>query len=231
MMPLLLNGLLAAVPAAVILFGLFRSDRGRREPPLLLIKTFLLGFLAVIPAFFLETLLDAASRFVLPVPPVPSLVAAAVRAFLVIALVEEAAKLLVIRWYLSPQHEFEEVSEGMIYTVTAGMGFALFENLLYGLVSPRILVLRALTAVPLHALTAGILGYSAGISRFEGRDRTPSGLTGAVLLHGSYNMLLFAGSWVSFLVFPLLAAAWAVVNGLYRHAGGSDDASGGPRRR
>jgi RsiW-degrading membrane proteinase PrsW (M82 family) len=53
-------------------------------------------------------------------------------------------------------------------------------------------IARAILAVPLHAISAGFMGYYAAIKRFD--DKGPGilgGLLIAILLHGTYDAAIF----------------------------------------
>ena len=69
------------------------------------------------------------------------------------------------------------------------------------------------TAVPMHAAFAVIMGYYIGLSKYyQGAARTEKSLKGlfyAVVLHGSYDFVLFQDDFplLGFLIFPLII--WA----------------------
>ena len=89
--------------------------------------------------------------------------------------------------------------DGIVYATRAGLGFALVENVMYLLGSGSYLAFigmffaRALLAVPMHAISAAVMGYFAGRKRFDG---TGIGLFGgfilAVLIHGIYDAGIFS---------------------------------------
>jgi len=220
MLYLVMNLLLAAIPSVALVIYFYRKDRQRREPPLLMWKVFVAGFLAVIPAALVEQLFSSVdSQISGPLKDI-------VRAFLIAGLVEEGTKLLVVRTFIYRRPEFDEVADGIVYTITAGLGFAFFENLLYSFGSPEVLLMRGVTAVPLHAVSAGIMGYFIGRSKFGERRLFGRGLFFAVLIHGSYDWLLFAGSWFIVLVLPLLFVCLRILQRLYRKALAADRAEG-----
>src|SRR6185436_15512269 len=112
-------------------------------------------------------------------------------AFVVAAFVEEACKIYVVYRIVWRRPEFDERMDGIVYATRAGLGFALVENIMYlfGQVELSGFVvtwfLRALLAVPGHALWTGMMGYFAARRRF---DRVGPGIVGgyllAVFLHG-----------------------------------------------
>lgn len=209
---LIVNVALASVPSVLLVIYFYRRDSRKREPLSLIWKTFLLGFLSVIPAAGAEQLL------VVTLLPAASHYAIFVRAYLIAGLIEELAKFLVVYLFIYRRAEFDEVSDGIVYTITAGLGFAFFENILYSAGPTSVILLRGVTAVPLHAITAGILGYFIGRSRFLPRPHFLRGLLAAAFLHGTYDLLLFTESWLSFLVVPLILVGFRLLQLLWRHA-------------
>lgn len=209
---LLLNIALAVLPGLGLLLYFGRWDRRRPEPRGLLLFTFFLGFVAVLPAAVIESLVDPLG---LPFPPLLQL---AFRAFIVAGLVEEGTKLFVVRRFIMKRPAFDEIMDGIIYTITASMGFAFFENIFYSVGGPETLLVRGITAVPLHAAASGIMGYYIGLSRFGRPGAWKKGLGIGVLIHGFYDFFLFIGSWFSFLSLPLLIWGLGHLKTLHKRA-------------
>lgn len=134
--------------------------------------------------------------------------------------------------------------DGILYTAAASLGFAMLENVLY--VGTNIVtgIVRAFTAVPLHAIASGLMGYFVGRARFS-RDHAPlwivAGLALAVFIHGTYDWTLMSeGSFgvftsnggVALLEVIGQVAVWALVLRLARnHALKLDDTLLGPNAR
>ena len=213
------NILLAAVPSLILVRYFYRKDRRKPEPVGLVIRIFILGFFSVIPAVILELVLEATW------PNFRGVALNLFRAFVVAALVEESIKLGVVKLFVFNRREFDEVTDGIVYTITASLGFAFFENIMYGFGEPMVILIRAFTAVPLHAIASGIMGYYLGLSRFNDPSASGKGLLLAVLIHGFYDFFLFTGSFFSFLVLPLLVAAGIHLLRLYRRALSDDEAA------
>lgn len=220
MVLLAINVGLAVLPSLVLLWYFYRWDRARSEPRKLLLMTFFIGFIAVIPAALIEGLVDPFGA------PYPLLIRLLFRAFIVAGLVEEGIKLFVIQRFIMNRPAFDEIMDGIIYTITASMGFAFFENLFYSFGSPVTLIIRGLTAVPLHAVASGIMGYYIGLSKFGKPEAWKKGLLYAVLIHGFYDFFLFTGGLLSYFVFPLLI--WALRElGKYRRLALAADRNSG----
>ena len=214
------------VPALLLVRYYYRQDRARPEPKGLVVKVFLFGVLSALVAIPLEFL---ASQFQRAFDP-RSIAYPLFKAFVVAGLVEEYLKLTVVRLTAWRDPAFDEVMDGVVYTVVAGMGFACLENVLYvmGLGgSVATALARAFTAVPMHAVSSGLMGYSLGLSRFAAstgaaRALVTRGLLIAVAFHGLYDLLLFVspvwGAWTSLLVVPLVGLGFLALRGRIRAA-------------
>ncbi len=118
-----------------------------------------------------------------------------VKAFVIVALVEEFSKYIIVRYFAQVRREFNEPFDGIVYAVMVSMGFATLENILYvfqyGFSTG---VLRAFTAVPAHATFAILMGYFMGKAKFSKKNKVVLNLTGlllAVIFHGAYDFFLF----------------------------------------
>lgn len=156
--------------------------------------TFVLGALAVIPAMAaslgLQRLTGWSSQ-------TPNLLRAFAGALVIVGLVEEGWKFLVVRGYAWNRPEFDEPYDGSMYSITAALGFATLENILYVLTGGfGVGVMRAFLAVPAHAFDGVVMGYFLGEAKFAGTVRrshflSAVGLGLAVLAHGVYDFIVF----------------------------------------
>lgn len=207
LLPQVINFILALVPA-LILLGYFYKRDPRPEPKKTVTKAFLWGIAATLPALLIEMLFTS-----LTPTGLHPLASAAIRAFLIAALVEESCKMAMINKFIYPRPEFDEVNDGIIYTMAAGLGFAFLENILYSMNSDHswsLLLMRGVSSVPLHGLASGLMGYYIGKSKFAQKDYRMIGLLWAVFYHGLYDFFLFTGTALAWLVIPLLLV-------LYKH--------------
>lgn len=103
------------------------------------------------------------------------------------ALVEEAAKFIAVYIIVSKSKFFDEWVDGMVYMITAGLGFAALENVL-NLIGTDFIVqvtlIRGIGATLLHALSSGLVGF------YWMRKRLIEGLFFATILHGVFNFLI-----------------------------------------
>jgi RsiW-degrading membrane proteinase PrsW (M82 family) len=191
-MHLLLLALAGALPALVAMWYFDRLDAQRPEPVWSKRKVMIAGILSVIPCIGIELALMQAQ---------PSSLWGGIlwQAFVVAGLTEELAKVACLKWVIWRRPEFDERLDGIVYGTRAGLGFALIENILYLSQTSTtghfvgMFIGRALLAIPLHAITAGVMGYYAARRRF---DQVGPGIWGgcaiAVLIHGVYDAAVFA---------------------------------------
>lgn len=187
------------LPAIVAMLYFDWLDRKRPEPWGLRYAVTFLGMLSVIPTLVVGHLVDRALGDA--VPPEGSYAGAAYMAFGIAAGIEEACKITAIFLVVWRSRAFDERMDGIVYGARAGLGFALVENCLYiymAVIQEQwviVWILRALLAVPGHAVWSGIMGYCAARSKF---DRAGPGIVGgyllAVLLHGAYDFVIFVGT-------------------------------------
>jgi RsiW-degrading membrane proteinase PrsW (M82 family) len=214
----------AALPSLILIIWFYRLDHKRPEPVGLVGKTVLLGFLATIPAIFIEMIVD------LPAGYLPRLPAIAWTAFVTAALVEEGIKYFILKRWVFRQSAFDEIMDGIVYAVCLSLGFAFAENLMYGLGDGMALVLRAFTAVPLHATATGIMGYWFGMAKRNPDLAVPMmrrGFIAAVLVHGLYDFFLFTGTILALGALVVLAVSFRYLMTLVQRARLADDQSEG----
>jgi hypothetical protein len=123
----LLSFALAVIPTLFLVRYYYRQDRARPEPKGLVVKVFLFGVLSALVAIPLELLVGQLQRAFDP----GSIGYALFKAFVVAGLIEEYLKLSVVRLTAYRARAFDEVMDGVVYTVVAGLGFACLENVLY----------------------------------------------------------------------------------------------------
>ena len=195
---MLLLILLSFVPGLIWLWYFYRQDP-RPEPVSLIGKTFLWGAFFVLPTAAVESLYSHYFS------QAPNPLVLFLMITLGVGLVEEAAKFGAVWAGALHSQAFDEPVDGIIYAVTAALGFAALENLLYGLrFGVGVVPARALITLLAHASFSGIWGASLTRGRF---GRTSWGALGiAAFLHGAYYFILARGLPQFWAVFLLLAS-------------------------
>jgi len=187
---------LATLPSLVWLLFYLRKDK-HPEPNSMVIKVFTLGILSAFAAVILEKFFIAGlEKF--PFRSLFPLVIITGMAF-----IEELSKYAVVRLSIFKNPNFDEPIDAMIYMIIAGLGFAAAENgflvnTLYNLnVSFEntlgLIFGRFISAVFLHALCSGIIGFFLAYSLLLKEKRWSfvfSGILLATGLHGFYNYII-----------------------------------------
>ena len=171
---LLINSLAALLPAFFLLRYIYRQDQVEKEPPRLLFQLFLRGCLAALCALAVELV---ASQLLDGLVSSERSVYLYLEAFLVIAAVEEGAKLLFLHGRVWNERHFNYRFDGIVYSVFVSLGFAALENIFYVFGSGLSVALpRALLAVPAfaieHNLMAACFGRNACPFRLNNGERT-----------------------------------------------------------
>jgi len=131
--------------------------------------------------------------------------------FIAVALVEEAAKLTVVRFFLGKSPLSLSVTKTMKLSAAAAIGFAAGENILYltGTAEPfPLMILRGLTALPLHALCGALMGFYMARNRIWEKGFSRLSLLLPLCLHGLYNSLIRLTSLWPVLILPLLGGVF-----------------------
>ncbi|MBA2499213.1 MAG: GNAT family N-acetyltransferase [Chitinophagaceae bacterium] len=178
---------LSVAPGLAICFYIFHKDIYNREPKITLLISFILGMLAIIPAYLLESVL------------IPffgnSILATAIVAYGIVGLSEELFKFLVVRYYCYSRKSFDEPLDGIIYAVVVSMGFATVENIGYVMQHGySVAIARMFLAIPAHATFGVMMGYFIGKAKFNPSKQNSYFLQGifwAVFFHGTYDLFLF----------------------------------------
>lgn len=177
----------AVLPSILLLRYFYKKDL-YPEPGSVIALTFFLGILTVIPVLIVA----------LPmvyINPFKGMVfrSAVYTAFFTAAIPEEFFKFRVLMRYSVKHKSFNEPMDGIVYGVTASLGFATLENIMYVVQGNwTVAVLRALTSVPGHASWGAIMGFFIGQAAFDKKHRKSMylGLFTAILLHGLYDLPL-----------------------------------------
>ena len=148
-------------------------------------------------------------------------------AFILAGLVEETAKYVavlvvlrrtVLRATVRSSGPAADARDALVYGMVAGVGFAFVESTIYLGEPPPVMILRAITAVPLHAATGAWIGSAVNLGRRAGSCAGPLGLAIAVVVHGVYDLMIAFGPPAAYASLALALLSLAVTAGLYRLA-------------
>jgi len=198
-------------PAAAFLLLILRMDRAEPEPLRAVMKIVALGGASAIVAAFVEAVLKK-----WPVFQAPGVAGAAITSFVLIATVEEACKLGVVLLFAWGMPSFNEENDGIVYTGAAAIGFAGLENIGYVITGGlSVAAARAFLSVPMHVLSAVIMGLFVGKAKFAENDGARvrlvlAGFLFAWMVHGLYDTLALSRSGLSLLLLPLVGGVAAL---------------------
>ncbi|MBN2378338.1 PrsW family intramembrane metalloprotease [candidate division WOR-3 bacterium] len=202
---------LALGPVVAIFFFFWAKDRYEREPLRRLLLTAAIGAAAAIPIVIVEALWGHTITDVSDL----TFNELVFMTFVEVGLTEEFFKMLAFLITAYWSRHMNEPYDGIMYAVSASLGFAAIENVLYvfgGGVGTGIL--RAITAIPGHAMFGLFIGYFAGRAKFaktSGFAKFLLIMIGFVIsssLHGLYDLIAFwsfvEGNLGFLFIFPLL---------------------------
>lgn len=181
---------LALAPVFIIALYFYIRDRYEKEPVKLLIKALIAGCIIVIPVLYV-------GRFLVYIEPrATSDFHAFYTAFVVAAFNEELFKYLAFILLIWNNKKFNEKFDGIIYAVFISLGFAMVENIMYVFQhGAAVGYIRAITAVPGHAIDGVAMGFHFGIAKFYTKKRKIQlfyAIAVPVILHGIYDFILFS---------------------------------------
>ncbi len=200
----------AILPAAIILYYVYKRDKFP-EPPRVVLVTLFLGFGITFPLMllipFAEGILEnldwdiESNNFYM--------------SFIRASFLEETMKFLILVYYCLHLDEFDEPMDALVYGVAASLGFAVFENWEYVMgaagesigYAKDVAFARAFSAVPMHALAGVFMGFFLMDAVFEKANRKLNlflALFFPVCFHGLYDLILFSNNisnwWIYILV-------------------------------
>lgn len=128
-------------------------------------------------------------------------------AFVGVALVEESCKYYFVHKYTYNNREFDYLFDMIVYATYVSLGFALLENLIY-VITGGIYVglLRAITAIPMHACTGVMMGHFLGEAKYNEINKKSAkknkilALLVPILMHGAYDYSALSGHTLVFII-------------------------------
>jgi RsiW-degrading membrane proteinase PrsW (M82 family) len=185
--------------AGLWLWLLYRYDKVEPESIKTLLYIGLLGgLLSVVPAsIFNDLFRHTAGIQDIPFEEYHTLGNTVLLAFsFFVGINEEICKAAAAVLLLRRHRAFNEPIDALIYSMTVALGFAAFENIFYALREGLdVLVVRSLTAVPLHMGLASFWGIGIAKAKYLKRGKYFNTVTPYVLaaaaIHGVYDYFVF----------------------------------------
>jgi len=203
----------ALIPSFFWLWIYRLQDKQQPEPRSLIARLFFAGILITVPAVFLEWVFIPSSFYQSYASSLLNLLALVI----LTAVIEEFLKFLVTKMICWKLCVFDQVIDGVIYSISVALGFALIENFLYFLpfvysnqnLSNFTLALpfqeiqtnfwaffflvffsRFIFTTLMHTLSSGAMGLYLSKARFDSKSSSKlmiKGLLWAIAFHSVFN--------------------------------------------
>lgn len=185
----------------------------------MLAKLFFFGVLSLIPAFILEI---AADTFIVKgvMAGFDPIIVALVENFICVALIEESCKYFFLKKGSWNHPAFDYCFDAIVYSVVVSLGFAAVENILYVFQhGAHVGILRAVTAVPGHAIFGIFMGHYYGMAKMQesagniaaSKSLLKKALFVPMLLHGFYDFTASMGNGIMTIVFYIFVIVLDVI--------------------
>lgn len=219
----------ALLPVVLILRYVYLLDKNEREPLGFVLKIVVLGAVFSIPCAAVERFMMS---LIASVYDPATIDYAWMENTVGVALVEEFSKWLVLMLFVWKNKNFDYRYDGVVYAVSASLGFAALENILYVIsYGTGVSIGRAIFAIPGHATFGVFMGY--WLSRAKNfwldskiirmRICKLFSLAIPMLIHGAYDFLLSEqvaelGGQTLFYIYVILLDffAWRVIKHEFR---------------
>ena len=219
----------ALLPVILILRYIYRLDKNEREPLSLVVIVMIIGAIFALPCGFVESFL---TKIFAAIYNTSTVKFAWIENTICVALVEELSKWLVIMVFVWKNHNFDYRYDGVVYAVSASLGFAALENVLYIIqFGTSVAIGRALFAIPGHTTFGVFMGFYMSLAKASLLAGNTRGLRRykllalviPMLIHGLYDFLLSDqadaagyGGWFFAFVILLDIIAWFVIKHEFR---------------
>jgi len=191
----------AIAPGLALLLYIYLKDKYETEPIGVVVKSFIIGALLVLPVMVIQYAFKAENIFQNPL----------MQAFILNGLLEEFLKWFIVIYTAYHHVAFTERYDGIVYTTAVSLGFATAENLFYiyayGI---HIALWRALLPVSSHGLFGIIMGYYIGYAKFTHKKKRwlAFAFLLTAVLHGVYDYFMsIETTWIYF-VLPFMIILW-----------------------
>ena len=197
--------ILAILPAVLITYYIYQKDFFPEDISEVII-TFLLGTSIILFLHLMIPLAESISSIFFS-----DIAKHAYFSFFRAATLEEVMKFSVVYFYCYKLTNFNEPMDAIVFSTAASLGFAAIENIDYVMtardenIAFDIAVLRAFSAIPLHAFCGVIMGLFLGLSIYSHKNNSRYlflSLAAPIFVHGLYNFMLSVG--IGFLIYILL---------------------------
>ena len=163
--------LLTILPSILLLMLILYSDRKSREPLLMILIYIFSSAFTISLSLLLDKLI--VKFHLINGDLFTSVNAYSVYRILMLAGVEEYAKLLILYLFLFKNKSFDDIYDGFVYSSIIALSFSLVETFMYVFTESTyqdmtsLAVLRNFTAIPLHVACGIVMGYFVSLEKFS----------------------------------------------------------------
>ena len=182
----------AILPSLLGVIIVYKSDK-KREPVKSIIYAFSLGIFFCIPATLLIVgllLMPLLGEFENPI------LNSLINSTFYSSIPEELFKYMALLYIWKNHKEFDEPADCIVYGTCVALGFAAVENIFYLIeYGDSVLLIRALSSVPMHAACGMLIGIELRKQRYEKSSSAiishMDAVVPAMTLHAVYNFFVF----------------------------------------
>ena len=189
--------LLTIVPSILLLMLILYSDRKSREPLLMILICIFSGAFTICVSLLLDKIILKAH--LIGGDLFTDVNSYSVYRILMLAGVEEYAKLLILYIFLYRNKDYDDIYDGFVYSSIIALSFSLVETFMYVFTESTyqdmtsLAVLRNFTAIPLHITCGIVMGYFISLEKFSKNKKKKftnmiCALFVPTMIHSVYNI-------------------------------------------
>ena len=159
------------LPSVLMLSLILYSDRKSREPLSMILICVLSGAFTICFSLIIDKLIVTLN--IVNASMFPSQNSYSVYRIMVLAGVEEYAKLLILHLFLYKNKAYDDIFDGFVYSSIIALSFSLIETVMYVFREQTfadmtsLAILRNFTSIPLHIVCGVVMGYFISLQKFS----------------------------------------------------------------
>ena len=163
--------ILTVVPSILLLMLILYSDRRSREPVLMILICLFSGAFTICLSLIIDKIIVKTHIFSGDLFTYAN--SYNVYRIMILAGVEEYAKLLILYIFLYRNRAYDDIYDGFVYSSIIALSFSLIETFMYVFSEPSyndmtsLAILRNFTAIPLHVACGIVMGYFVSLEKFS----------------------------------------------------------------
>lgn len=204
---------LCIIPSLIILLYIYIKDKIEKEPLFLLIFLFIGGIISAIISSYISITLKNYITFLNYQYSNMNIIQIFIKSFIIVATIEEISKWIIMFTCTWKNKNFNHMFDAIVYSTFISLGFATFENILYGYAYSSYgfmpILLRGIISVPCHAAFGIFMGYYLGIAKNSKANNKNSkknkyiffSIIYPIIFHFIYDILLINSNKLTYSIF------------------------------